>query len=105
MVSLSQICRINCQCPIACLAYFPLAIQVRPVGLTYSILLIIPPFAKSQVIGIYVPFATPLITTYVNFSVIQLIQQVLQSDTTIVIEPADSILTYAEQIAEVQDPK
>ncbi|KAA6368981.1 MAG: hypothetical protein EZS28_035491 [Streblomastix strix] len=80
-------------------------VQVRPVGLTYSILFIIPPLAKSQVIGIYAPFDTPLTTSYVNISVILLVQQVLQSDTTIVTVPADSNLTYAEQIADVPDPE
>ncbi|KAA6360380.1 MAG: hypothetical protein EZS28_044092, partial [Streblomastix strix] len=80
-------------------------LQVLPIGLTYNILFIIPPLAKSQVIGIYVPFATPQTTSYVNISVILLVQQVLQSDTTIVTLPADSNLTYAEQIADVPDPE
>ncbi|KAA6384457.1 MAG: hypothetical protein EZS28_020017 [Streblomastix strix] len=80
-------------------------LQVRPVGLTYSILLIIPPLAKSQVIGIYVPFDTLETTSYVNISVILLVQQVLQSDTTIVMAPADSNLTYAAQTADVPMPE
>ncbi|KAA6377085.1 MAG: hypothetical protein EZS28_027387, partial [Streblomastix strix] len=33
---------------------------------------------------------TVVTTSYVNISVILLVQQVLQSDTTIVIEPTDS---------------
>ncbi|KAA6399967.1 MAG: hypothetical protein EZS28_004506 [Streblomastix strix] len=83
------------------LLYVP---QVRPVGLTYSILLIIPPLAKSQVIGIYVALDTDVTTFYVNISVILLVQQVLQSDTTIVMLLVVSILTYDEQIADVPDP-
>ncbi|KAA6311618.1 MAG: hypothetical protein EZS28_056090, partial [Streblomastix strix] len=43
-------------------------------------------------------------TAYVNTSVILLVQQVLQSDTTIVMLLVDSILTYDEQIADVRDP-
>ncbi|KAA6360733.1 MAG: hypothetical protein EZS28_043740 [Streblomastix strix] len=80
-------------------------VYVRPVGLTYSILFIIPPLAKSQVIGIYVPFDTPQTTSYVNISVILLIQQVPQSDTAIVTLTTDSNLTYTEQIADVHDPE
>ncbi|KAA6339518.1 MAG: hypothetical protein EZS28_052608, partial [Streblomastix strix] len=79
-------------------------LQFRPIGLTYIILFIIPPFPKSQVIGIYVALDTVVTTFYVNISVILLVQQVLQSDTTIVRELVDSILTYAEQIADVPDP-
>ncbi|KAA6394231.1 MAG: hypothetical protein EZS28_010247 [Streblomastix strix] len=79
-------------------------IYVLPVGLTYSILLIIPPFPKSQVIGIYVALNTVVTTSYVNISVILLVQQVLQSETTIVMLLVDSILTYAEQIADEPVP-
>ncbi|KAA6369251.1 MAG: hypothetical protein EZS28_035222 [Streblomastix strix] len=78
--------------------------QVRPVGLTYIILIIIPPLAKSQVIGIYAALDTVVTTSYVNISVILLVQQVLQSDTTIEMLLVDSILTYAEQIADEPDP-
>ncbi|KAA6383096.1 MAG: hypothetical protein EZS28_021378 [Streblomastix strix] len=75
-----------------------------PVGLTYIILFIIPPLAKLQVIGIYVALDTVETTSYVNISVILLVQYVLQSDTTIQSELVDSILTYAEQIVEVPEP-
>ncbi|KAA6337976.1 MAG: hypothetical protein EZS28_052739, partial [Streblomastix strix] len=63
---------------------------VRSVGLTYKVFYIKPPYRQLQLIGIIVPLDTLVTTSYVIISVIQLVYQVLLSDTTIVTVPTDS---------------
>ncbi|KAA6385370.1 MAG: hypothetical protein EZS28_019103 [Streblomastix strix] len=80
MISLQQRSWVNCQRIIIRFTYFLLTL-----------------------IGIYVPFDTPETTSYVNISVILMVQQVLQSDTTITMELVDSNLTNAQYTADVHD--
>ncbi|KAA6359681.1 MAG: hypothetical protein EZS28_044792 [Streblomastix strix] len=57
-----------------------------------------------KLIGIYVPLGVDEAVSCVNISVILLVQQVLQSVTTIVMVPTVSNQIEAEQIAAVPDP-